>query len=205
MAEISQTLDRGLIVLDLIARSEIGLSVAEIAQELELPRTVVHRLLTTLAARALIRRDSAGRYRPGLGLLAMASSVEPLLRDSALPILRRLADEVGATAHLTVRDGDDAVAIAVVEPSNSDVHVAYRVGARHGIERGAAGRALTADAGTWVSSDGELQPRAHGISAPCAALGISASIGVVSLSALDDAAVGARVLAAAKELARALS
>lgn len=55
-------------------------------------------------------------------------------------MLRRLAEQVGATAHLA--DGVEAQAVAVVEPSWTDVHVAYRVGSRHQVGAGAAGRAV---------------------------------------------------------------
>src|SRR5919112_460894 len=68
--------------------------------------------------------------------------VLPLLRDQALPVLRSLAEAVGATAHLTVADGDEALALAVVEPTWTDFHVAYRVGARHPLTQGAAGKAI---------------------------------------------------------------
>ena len=50
----------------------------------------------------------------------------------------------GCTAHLTIADGDEALALAVIEPSWTDFHVSYRVGARHPLDRGAAGRAILA-------------------------------------------------------------
>ena len=57
-------------------------------------------------------------------------------------MLRRLAEQVGCTAHLTVAEGDEALALAVIEPSWTDFHVSYRVGARHPLNRGAAGKAI---------------------------------------------------------------
>ena len=136
-----------------------------------------------------------------------------MLREAAVPALRRLADAVGATAHLTVVDGVDALAVAVVEPTRSDLHVAYRVGARHQLERGAAGRAVLAarasggrafDPG-WVVSTGEFQPGACAVAAPLLGIsGIEASVGVVALSDLHIEDVGPKVLRAAGEVARAL-
>jgi DNA-binding IclR family transcriptional regulator len=41
-----------------------------------------------------------------------------------------------------VADGDEALALAVVEPTWTDFHVAYRVGARHPLSQGAAGKAI---------------------------------------------------------------
>ena len=84
--------------------------------------------------------------------------------------------QVGATAHLTVVDGGEALAIAVVEPSWTSYHVAYRIGTRHALDRGAAGRAiLAARAGPdgFVATDGELQSGAHGIAARWSAWPVS--------------------------------
>ena len=141
-AETAQTLDRGLQVLRALADAPGGLTVTELAAGLGVNRTVVYRLVTTLERRGLVRRDGRGRLHVGLGILHLAAAVHPVLRDLALPVLRELAEEVGATAHLTVAEGDEALALAVVEPSWTDFHVAYRVGARHPLTRGAAGKAI---------------------------------------------------------------
>ena len=47
-AEKSQTLDRGLYVLELLASTPEGLTVTEIAATLSMGRTVVYRLVVTL-------------------------------------------------------------------------------------------------------------------------------------------------------------
>jgi len=206
--ETSQTLDRGLTVLELLGRRPDGMSVNELAGALGVGRTVVYRLVATLEDHALVRRDPEGKVRLWLGVVPLARAVQPLLRGTALPVLRRLADEVGATAHLTVADGGEALAVAVVEPAWTDLHVAYREGSRHSLDKGAAGRALLrlreGNPGL-VASAGELQAGAHGIAAPVAGLpGIEASVGVVALGPLDLTAVGPVVLAAAAELVRLL-
>ncbi len=69
----------------------------------------------------------SGRSRPGGPRCAAARQVHPLVREAALPALRSLAEDIGATAHLTLVDGSDALAVAVVEPTWTDYHVAYRV------------------------------------------------------------------------------
>ena len=207
-AETSQTLDRGLRILELLAGAPSGRSVAELAADLGVGRTVVYRLLATLEAHQLVRRDKAGRVALGTGALRLAGRVVPLLREAALPALRRLAEDVGATAHLTVADGGEALAVAVVEPSWTDFHVAYRVGSRHTLERGAAGHALArAREGLhgYVVSRGELQPGATGVAAAVLEVPqVQASVGVVALADLDVDTVGPRVEQAAREVAALL-
>ena len=205
-AETSQTLDRGLRVLSVLAETHDGLTVTELASALGVNRTVVYRLVATLEQHRLVRRDARSRLHVGLGVLHLASAVQPVLRDQAAPVLRQLAETLGCTAHLTVADGDEALALAVVEPSWTDFHVSYRVGSRHPLTRGAAGRAiLAAGEPPYVVTSGELQPGARGLAAPVpAGTGLDASVGIVTLGDLDADDAGPRVVAAAEELAAAL-
>ncbi|HEX5769881.1 MAG TPA: IclR family transcriptional regulator, partial [Nocardioidaceae bacterium] len=111
--------------------------------------------------------------------------------------------------------GGEALAIAVVEPTWTDFHVAYRVGARHPLDQGAAGRAILlgrdilagAEAGQhFVQTTGELQPGARGLASPVLGVeGLEASVGVVTLRDLDPAEAGPRVATAAAEVASRLS
>jgi DNA-binding IclR family transcriptional regulator len=135
--------------------------------------------------------------------------VQPVLRDLAVPVLRRLAEEVGCTAHLTVADGTEALAVAVVEPSWTDFHVGYRVGSRHPLRQGAAGKAILlgreAGSAPYAVTAGELQAGARGVAAPVRGVeGLEASLGIVTLGELDVDAIGPVVAAAAADLAARL-
>ncbi|WP_320782262.1 IclR family transcriptional regulator [Streptomyces sp. CRN 30] len=211
-AETSQTLDRGLRVLKLLAETDHGLTVTELSHRLCVNRTVVYRLLATLEQHALVRRDLGGRARVGLGVLGLGRQVHPLVREAAMPALRALAEDIGATAHLTLVDGAEALAVAVVEPTWTDYHVAYRAGYRHPLEQGAAGRAIlsarqqpaTADPG-YTLIEGELDAGACGAAAPLVGVsGVEGSVGVVMLSDVVPERVGPRVRDAAREVAEAL-
>ena len=206
-AETSQTLDRGLRVLAVLAAAPGGLTITELAERLEVNRTVVYRLVTTLEQHGLVRRDSRSRLHVGLGILHLASAVRPVLRDIAAPMLRRLAEEVGCTAHLTVAEGDEALALAVVEPSWTDFHVSYRVGSRHPLDQGAAGKAIllgrepASQRASYVMTVGEIQSGARGLAAPVPDVeGLEASVGIVTLGDLDVDGAGPRVAEAAAEL-----
>jgi DNA-binding IclR family transcriptional regulator len=206
--ETAQTLDRGLRLLHLVADAAGGITMTEAAQRLGVGRAVVYRLVATLAEHGLVRRDRSGRLRLGAGVLHLAQRAQPLLADAALPSLRKLAEHVGATAHLTVADGGEALALVVVEPSWTQFHVAYRVGSRHPLEKGAAGRAILAgrsgDFGP-VATAGELQPGAFGVAAAVPGVeGLDASVGVIALTPLDPTLIGDPVTAAASAIATAL-
>lgn len=209
-AETSQTLDRGLRVLKLLADTDHGLTVTELSNRLGVNRTVVYRLLATLEQHALVRRDLGGRARVGLGVLRLGRQVHPLVREAALPALRSLAEDIGATAHLTLVDGSEALAVAVVEPTWTDYHVAYRAasvtrwtaGGRAGHPGRASGHAHRAR----VHAD----PRRtrSGRQRRCGPLvgitGLEGSVGVVMLADAVPERVGPRVVDAAREVADAL-
>ena len=211
MTETSQTLDRGLRLLYVLAAGPAGGStVTELATALGSSRPAVYRLVATLERYGLVHRERDGRVRLGFGVLRVARAVQPALRDAATPVLRGLAEEVGATAHLTIADGDEALAVAVVEPSWTDVHVAYRVGSRHPLDRGAAGLAILKARGQgsqdrYVMTTGQLQAGARGVAAAVPGLsGFEASVGVVALGDLDAEKAGQKVLQAAAAMTAVL-
>ena len=210
-AETSQTLDRGIRVLMALAGAPHGLTVTALAETLGINRTVIYRLVSTLEQHALVRKDQRGRLHVGLGVLHLAAAVQPVLRDLAVPVLRGLAEKAGCTAHLTIADGEEALALAVVEPSWTDYHVSYRIGSRHPLRQGAAGKAilLGRDPGSaaYAVTEGELQAGARGLAAPVRGVeGLEASVGIVTLGVtLDTERIAPLVSAAAAEVAARLS
>jgi DNA-binding IclR family transcriptional regulator len=207
MSEGSLTLSRGLALLQAVADAGgEAATISELAVAIGASRAAVYRLLVPLSERGLVWRDG-NKVRLGVGLLRLADQVLPQLRQAAHPVLRELADNVGATAHLSVAQGNQAQAVAVVEPSWTNFHVAYRVGSRHPLTAGAAGKALSMRASEqgWISSTGEPQAGAFGVAAPVRGVqGLRASVGVLSLEPLNPEEVGPRVLAAAAALTAVL-
>ncbi|MEV4089998.1 helix-turn-helix domain-containing protein, partial [Nonomuraea fuscirosea] len=110
----SQTLDRGLRLLELLASEDRDMTVAELATSLGMHRQAVYRLLTTLRLHRLAAEGSSGRYRLGLGVIQLARQANPQLRRAVVPYLRTLAEELGVTTQCVVAEGADAVVLAVV-------------------------------------------------------------------------------------------
>jgi DNA-binding IclR family transcriptional regulator len=177
----SQTLARGLEALHLITESPSGLTIQEVAQHLDVHRTVASRLLTTLVQFRLVARHDDGRFRPAAALAVLGASFDNSVREASMPVLRRLADRTHATVSLLVAEGDEQVAIAVIVPAGVAYHLSFREGSRYPLNRGAAGLALLAarpaaagerDLVTqarrdgWVMTHGEVEPNAYGLAVP---------------------------------------
>lgn len=156
----AQTLDRGLQVLEAVARAgEVG-SVAEVATSVGLDRTVAHRLVATLAARGYLQRTGQGGYRLGPTCAALASATTDL-RGLARPVLERLQQATGETVHLVVLSGRDVVFIDGIEGAHA-LRVTARTGRvlpAHATSVGKAWlAALPPERVTELYAEGELEP-----------------------------------------------
>ncbi|MFC4003276.1 IclR family transcriptional regulator [Prauserella oleivorans] len=222
-----QTLDRGLRALEVISHSPRGISVAELAKELDVHRAICYRIVATLEDHLLVARTEDGRVRLAVGVAVLASRFEPQLHLDARPLLQALANETHATAFVSAAEGQDCVAVQVAEPDDQLLTVGYRVGSRHPLDKGAAGIAILAlrpeepgepEAVRIARRDGysltrgELERGAVGLAAGIrvpAGLGpggaVERSVGVVAIEGLDTDLAARAVLRTARQLERLLT
>jgi IclR family transcriptional regulator, acetate operon repressor len=121
-SEGTASLEKALDVLDAIGSSSQGLSQVELAAKLALPRTTLYRLLASLSARGLIRRDPARRvYCLGFKCFEFARKAHamPDLAAAANSELRALRDLTGETSYLAVLDGTEALSIERIDGAHS--------------------------------------------------------------------------------------
>ena len=71
--QTAPAVDRALFILELVARSQIGLTLPELVEQSQLPRSSVHYLLVTLERRGYLHRsERTSRYLFGTKLLHLA-------------------------------------------------------------------------------------------------------------------------------------
>lgn len=138
----SQTLARGIRALDILAEASTPLTIAELAQHLEVHRSIAYRILRTLEEHGLVVRDIAGRIELGPRLAALARGVSRDLQTAALPELTQVANDLKMTAFLTVLDRNDVITLVSVEPRHAHGTVAQHPGTRHALWQGAPGHAI---------------------------------------------------------------
>jgi DNA-binding IclR family transcriptional regulator len=101
-----QSLDRGIRLLDVVARSPDPLTGVEAADRAEINRSTAWRLLATLEQHGMVERDETGRYGVGIGMFGLAAVTRwGSIARRARPILDRLSSETEATAAVAVVDG----------------------------------------------------------------------------------------------------
>jgi DNA-binding IclR family transcriptional regulator len=138
----SQTLSRGMRMLEILAEAPGPLSIAELATELGVHRSIAYRILRTLEDHRMVVRDASGAVQLGPQLAALARGVSRDLQAAALPELTAVAGDLGMTAFLVVLDRDECVTLVSIEPRHTNGSVAQRPGTRHPISVGAPGIAI---------------------------------------------------------------
>ena len=140
-----QVLDRTIGVLQAVADSDTDLPAADIARQLRLHKSTVHRLLVVLESYRLIKKGPDGAYGLGTRLIELGECAIARLKLSeyAEPHLRTLAEQTGEGAHVTILNGTELLSIAHVE-GRWALHSLTRTGQRTEIHSTAAGKAVLA-------------------------------------------------------------
>ncbi|MFJ2958412.1 IclR family transcriptional regulator [Streptomyces sp. NPDC087270] len=138
----SQTLSRGIRILEALADAREPLTVDGLAGHLGVHRSIAYRLVRTLEYHGLVNRDQAGRASLGPRMAALAAAVSHDLQTEALPELTAVANEFGMTCFLAVQDGTECFTLVSVEPRHAVASVVQRPGARHPVSVGAPGKAI---------------------------------------------------------------
>jgi DNA-binding IclR family transcriptional regulator len=141
-----QVLDRVFQILDILADSDSGIGLAELADRLEVHKSTTHRLAMVLeSGRYVERNPSTGRYHLGSRLIELGLSAAAQLDvyEIARPHLRALAEEAGETAHLAVLREGEIVSIVKAE-STHNLRTPITVGTRTPAHCTSLGKAILA-------------------------------------------------------------
>ena len=139
------TLARGLSLVEAFGPADLWLGNAELARRTGLSKPTVSRLTSTLIELGYLIRDDAGKFRPGVRLLALAYPVLRgfAIRQIARPLMMDVAREIrGAVSLGTI----DRLSVIYIETARStDPHpLSPDVGNNAPLIQSAIGRALLA-------------------------------------------------------------
>ena len=105
----SQSLERGLAILESFTPEQPVLGIADIADSLGMSRSTTHRYVTTLVALGYVEQGARRKYRLGLRVtdLGMSALNATGLRQHGHADLSELARSAGYTTSLAVLDGEE--------------------------------------------------------------------------------------------------
>ncbi|MGY4624902.1 IclR family transcriptional regulator [Bradyrhizobium sp. USDA 4486] len=136
---------RALAILKAFGPERSAMTLTEIAEATDLYKSTVLRLAATLESDGFLVRGADRLFRPGPELWRLGALYQRGLDlgDLVRPTLHRLVEATGETASFYIADGDERICLYRVNSPRSVRHHLDE-GQRLPIDRGAAGRVLTA-------------------------------------------------------------
>lgn len=141
-----KSVDRALRIITLVSQSKEGRGVTELASHLELNKSSIYKLLSTLVSHGFIEQDTVTKkYRLGYKYLELSSilleSID--LRTQAKPFLEELEALTNEVIHLVVYDQGEVIYIEKLEGSET-LRTHSKVGRRAPVHCTSAGKVILA-------------------------------------------------------------
>lgn len=143
---MDKTFHKGLVLLETLVRSDRPRSITDLAIELGLNKSNVHRILATLASLGYVSQNPELKtYEATLRLWELGSCVvnRLSLKSVALPFMRQLAERTRETVHLSILEGLDVLYVDKID-SPEPIRAYSIVGGRAPAYCVATGKAILA-------------------------------------------------------------
>jgi len=141
-----QSVDRIVTILSLLANSPKGLGITELYEACDLPKSTLHRILSSLVTYDLALQDKqTKKYRLGSAMLRMGAKYlsQNDIRNIARPFLEQTERELRETVFLSIMQGNRVVCVDTVG-SSRDVNYFVNVGKEMPLNASAAAKAILA-------------------------------------------------------------
>jgi DNA-binding IclR family transcriptional regulator len=139
-----QSVDRALAILDILRVG--GRRLSDISRQLDVDKSTVSRMLSTLAARGFVRRDEGtGSFELGAQLAVLGQAFHQTFRPGREvgPLLDRISDLCKETVAFTFYEGGEAIYMDKRDGIHS-LRTHSRIGYRAPMHAGASGKAILA-------------------------------------------------------------
>jgi len=147
MGFVSQSIQRALDVIEMLSRPAVahGMTLTELAESLDLPKSTTVRLLANLEMRGFVEQDGLRRYRIGMRLFSIGGQAlaNSHLRTAARPYLEDLTSRIGESTYLGVLDMDQVLYVDRIE-SPQPVKSLSPIGSHRPLNATAVGKVLLA-------------------------------------------------------------
>jgi IclR family pca regulon transcriptional regulator len=145
----SQSLERGLAILECFTPERPVRGIADLANELGMSASTTHRYVLTLTALGYLVQDARRKYRLGLSVttLGMSALSSTSLREHARPHLEELSRQAQYTIALGVLEGPEVMYVDRIRAARKGQHLidlGLDVGSRLPVHSSAMGKLLAA-------------------------------------------------------------
>lgn len=138
-----QVLDRAFNILELLSTEKNGLGITDISTILNLNKSTVHRIVSSLCEHGYAEKTAGSNYKIGIKIVQLSSfylnNIE--LNTEAKPYLTELANKLKLPVHLGILDGLDVVYIDKVDVINN-IRLYSQIGKRIEVHCSALGKTI---------------------------------------------------------------
>lgn len=141
-----KSVEKACLLMEVVSDYPQGIAITELAKQVGMYKSTVHRLLATLIHSGYIEQDmQTGKYKLGYRLLDLGmkllASID--MRREAMPFLQELAATSNEVVHLALLDRGEIVYVEKVESQNT-TRMHSRVGKRVPVHATGLGKAILA-------------------------------------------------------------
>ena len=149
--KLNRTTLRTVDILKMVSKKPDGITLDEICEKLELPKTSAYDIITTLAHTGMVHVVKGQKQRYTIGLTAYRVGINYTNNLDFIgtidPVLKAFAKEMGKTVFFGVRSDDSIVYICKFEPENPIITTAT-VGTKNPLYCTSLGKAIMGKYGT---------------------------------------------------------
>ncbi|WP_270181127.1 IclR family transcriptional regulator [Alkalihalobacillus sp. CinArs1] len=142
-----QSVDRSLQILNILKEHQGGLGITELANKLDVAKSTIHRLVSTLESHQYIQRTpDHSSYQLGLKFIEMYHVVVDNLNilDVARDVLEQLSERTQKISHLVMIEEDHQVIYIDKVESQSTIRIYSRTGRKAPLHCTGVGKAISA-------------------------------------------------------------
>ncbi|HXK60900.1 MAG TPA: IclR family transcriptional regulator [Acidobacteriota bacterium] len=136
---LHKTLD----ILEALKNNPTGMSLADLARSVRMPKPTAYRIISTLESRGYLDRTSEGGFQVSRKLFELQRRItdEQVIIRAAQPIMERLVESCEETVNLGILDAGEVVVINTIE-SPQGIRMASKIGNRRYLHTTALGKVL---------------------------------------------------------------
>lgn len=155
--ETLQTLERGLSALEIIAQQHAQLTVAQLAEQLKINRTIAYRITRTLTVMGYIKTNENQCLELTSKISSLNYYFEKTIPFATQQVLNLLAKETRSSASLVMAEGTDCVVVKTAAANSNQLQINYQLGSRLAIGHAASGLAIAATFPAMPNDSEELK------------------------------------------------
>lgn len=141
-----QSINRTIQIIETLSTFPQGASLAELASYIDLPKSTLYRILSTLIINGYVTKNNNQKYQNTMRMFEIGSRVanELNLTSISRPYINKLSNITNEAIHLVVRDGIDVIYLYKEDSPNSILRMSSRVGLRNPMYCTAVGKSILA-------------------------------------------------------------